>query len=370
KDTIDGGAGDDRIEGGEGNDTITGGSGDDVIYGDNSYGEHGDDHDHDDDDDDDGGADTINGGEGNDKLIGGARADLLTGGSGSDTFVYKTDSKCTVDDSPYKLGDPIASPYAVGSRKTWDIITDFQSGQDKIDLSQLNAFLKGPGPSQLTFSNTTTTDAQAGMSNASRAHAVWTNNDGKFLYADINGDGKADMKIQVSGVDDDDLIGVVGVNDAPVLDLDADNSAATAANYATTFTENGAAVAIADTDVSITDVDDTNIASASITLTNPQTGDSLAAGALPAGITLDGASTATHIILTGSATLADYQTALQAVTFSNSSENPDTTVRDVTVTVNDGDANSNTAHTAITVVAVNDAPVLDLDADNSAATAA
>lgn len=156
------------------------------------------------------------------------------------------------------------------------------------------------------------------------------------------------------------------VNDAPALDLDANNSAAAGANYAATFTENGSAVAVVDADVSITDVDDSNIESATITLTNTKAGDSLTVvGALPAGISIDPASTTTQIILTGSASLAAYQTALQLLRFSNSSENPDTTPRDVTVVVNDGDANSNTAHATVTVVAVNDAPVLDLDADNS-----
>ena len=58
---------------------------------------------------------------------------------------------------------------------------------------------------------------------------------------------------------------VVAVNDAPVLDLDASGGGT---GFANTFTEDGPAVAITDTDVSITDVDSTNIASATITLTN------------------------------------------------------------------------------------------------------
>ena len=42
------------------------------------------------------------------------------------------------------------------------------------------------------------------------------------------------------------------------------------------------------------------------------------------------------------------------MTFSNSSQNPDTSPRHVTVTVNDGDTNSNTATTTINVTAAND----------------
>lgn len=59
------------------------------------------------------GADIINGGFGNDTIIGGGGADRLTGGSNVDVFVYIEESIDT------------------------DVITDFVSGVDKIDLSAL-----------------------------------------------------------------------------------------------------------------------------------------------------------------------------------------------------------------------------------------
>jgi hypothetical protein len=63
-------------------------------------------------------------------------------------------------------------------------------------------------------------------------------------------------------------------NSAPTLDLDGDNSTLPGTSYHTTFTENGTAVAIADTDTLIGDPDiGSTIASATITLTNPQIGD-------------------------------------------------------------------------------------------------
>ena len=72
---------------------------------------------------------------------------------------------------------------------------------------------------------------------------------------------------------------------------------------------------MADTDVAITDSDSASLAGATITLTNPQTGDQLLAGAMPAGIT---ASVAGNVVtLSGAATLAAYQTALQAITVQN-----------------------------------------------------
>jgi hypothetical protein len=150
----------------------------------------------------------------------------------------------------------------------------------------------------------------------------------------------------------------------PVIDLDANNSSgATGANYTTTFTENGAAVSIADTDVSITDVESSNIVSATITLTNFKASDVLAAGVLPGGITASAYNPATGVItLSGSSTLANYQAAIRAITFANTSENPDITPRVINVIVNDGSSSSsNVAVATINVVSVNDAPIGTVD---------
>ncbi len=107
-------------------------------------------------------------------------------------------------------------------------------------------------------------------------------------------------------------------NVAPVLDLDANNSTTTGANYLTGFTEGGPPVAIADTDISIFDSDNTSLASATITLTNPQADDVLTFdGTPPPGIVVSGSGT-TVITLTGVASSGSYQTALQQIKFDNS----------------------------------------------------
>ncbi|WP_395650167.1 beta strand repeat-containing protein [Brevundimonas sp.] len=169
-DTLDGGAGDDLLEGGAGTDTIRGGAGFDYVvysqaasgvtvsleggaftgdaagdtldsiegifgsaFGDTLTGNAsentvfaG------------GGNDTVFGGlgqdqllgqDGNDVLVGGAGTDLLTGGAGADTFMFlaATDSQST--------------PNIVS-----DLIEDFQTGVDKIDIS---AFL----PTAVSFTS-------------------------------------------------------------------------------------------------------------------------------------------------------------------------------------------------------------------------
>ena len=167
-------------------------------------------------------------------------------------------------------------------------------------------------------------------------------------------------------------ITVNAVNDRPVLDLDADNSSGAAGvDYTTTFVEGGAAVAIADVDDLIADVDNANLASATITLANHQPDDLLSVvGTLPTGITASAYDPATGVLtLSGAATLAAYQTALRQIAFSNSSPIPSATDRIINIVVNDGAASSPAAHAFVHVVPVDTAPALDLDANNSSGAA-
>ncbi len=90
-DNLDGGRDDDRLEGGEGDDDLEGGRDDDVLDG----GE---------------GDDNLSGGRGDDTLDGGEGDDDLTGGRDADTFVL--DLMTGVD-----------------------VITDFEIGEDMIDVS-------------------------------------------------------------------------------------------------------------------------------------------------------------------------------------------------------------------------------------------
>ena len=87
--TIKGGKKSDDITGGNGNDVINGNNGNDILYG--GFGD-----------------DKINGGKGNDTLAGSYDNDTLTGGAGKDLFIYNGDGN--------------------------DLITDYKSGQDKIQI--------------------------------------------------------------------------------------------------------------------------------------------------------------------------------------------------------------------------------------------
>ena len=59
------------------------------------------------------------------------------------------------------------------------------------------------------------------------------------------------------------------MNDPVVIDRDADDSSGSlGADFDTAFTEDGGAVAIADVDASLSDVDNVNLVSLTVTITN------------------------------------------------------------------------------------------------------
>ena len=136
----------------------------------------------------------------------------------------------------------------------------------------------------------------------------------------------------------------------PTIDL---NGGQTGTGYETTFSASGSAVAIAGADVTIEDADDIFMESATITLSNPQTGDQLVLPDTWPG-SLSGAITNTSgvitIEITGTGSLAEYQAAIASITFKSTELIPVTTPRTIDIQVNDGDFDSNIATTTINIV--------------------
>ncbi len=122
------------------------------------------------------GSDTLLGTSGDDVITGGGGRDILTGNGGYNTFVYKSLS----DSQP-------------GST-TQDLITDFHSGQDHIDLSALDANPSSPVNDAFTWLGTEAFTGHAGELRylVSGTHA--------FVQVDTNGDKVADMQIDLAGV--------------------------------------------------------------------------------------------------------------------------------------------------------------------------
>lgn len=152
-DRIAGDRGHDVLDGGIGRDTLLGQSGNDVLFGGS-------------------GNDELRGGDGRDRLVGNAGADQLYGGKGVDTFVFRS---------------PADTPAGQGR----DTIHDFQRGQDRIDLSQIDARIGVQGQQDLEFNG-----------RMAAANSVWFTREGSnsVIRGDVNGNGRPDFVIQLNNV--------------------------------------------------------------------------------------------------------------------------------------------------------------------------
>ena len=156
--TISGGGGDDRITGGAANDKLIGGAGHDKLFG----------------------------GHGDDKLIGGLDKDLLFGGAGHDRFVFK---------SAAEAGNH-------GSSR--DVIRDFHTGggddSDLIDVHLIDAIKSAHGNQGFTFIGDNAFTRTAGELHAREIDKPGSRHDITLVEGDINGDGRADFQIELTGL--------------------------------------------------------------------------------------------------------------------------------------------------------------------------
>ena len=112
--------------------------------------------------------------------------------------------------------------------------------------------------------------------------------------------------------------------------------------------------------LTIDDLDDENIESAVVAIdaSNYVEGEDMLAFATQGTISGTWNATTGELALTGIATKAQYETALQSVTYENTSDDPSALTRTVSFTVSDGDSESNTQTRDINITLVNDAPVI------------
>jgi len=120
------------------------------------------------------GNNSLYGNAGNNILEGGAGKDLLTGGAGNDTFKFSA-----VTDS------------AVGALR--DVIADFKSGVDKIDLSAIDA-------NSSTSANEAFSTTFASALSTMTAGTLFLDKVASVLYGEVNGVTGADFAIQLTGI--------------------------------------------------------------------------------------------------------------------------------------------------------------------------
>ncbi|BAQ62666.1 hemolysin-type calcium-binding region [Geminocystis sp. NIES-3708] len=150
-------------------------------------------------------------------------------------------------------------------------------------------------------------------------------------------------------------VNITPENDPPVV---------TASNGVTTFIEGNNVLStpvIVDSGLILDDVDNLTLASATVSITNFLPEDILVFTNNPSF----GNITASYVngVLTLSsvgqtATLTQWQNALRSITYTNSSDIPNNLDRTITITINDGQANSISTTRTVQVVPVNDTPIL------------
>ena len=162
---------------------------------------------------------------------------------------------------------------------------------------------------------------------------------GRILYlhgtAHINGDNADTIQVDIrdngntgAGGGGTITLGTVNVditavNDAPVVDLDADNSSGeSGGDFAATWTEGLGPIAIADADAVLSDVDSPTLTSLTISISSLMDGvDEI----LAADVTGTGISITTNpgmLTLTGVDTVANYEKVLRTITYDNLSDAP------------------------------------------------
>jgi alkaline phosphatase len=145
---ITGNCGDNLLDGLGGNDTLLGGLGSDTLYG----------------------------GTGNDDFLGGTGADILVGGNGQDIFIYTN-----ADDSGI-------------TAETMDVILDFVSRQDKIDLSGIDANTMRSGDQMFSrvILGSSSAFTSAGQLRFDSADGI--------LYGNTDNDAQAEFAVRLDGV--------------------------------------------------------------------------------------------------------------------------------------------------------------------------
>ncbi len=145
-------------------------------------------------------------------------------------------------------------------------------------------------------------------------------------------------------------ISVISTNSEPVL--------AAIETTPLNYTEGDGAVNITST-ITVTDADNTNLASAIIAISaNYQNGEDVLSFTPANGITGSWNAATGQLTLSGNSSVANYRTALRSVKYTNNSSTPSNLTRTVTFTVDDGTDISNTQSRTISVNNFNSAPVL------------
>lgn len=382
-DTLTGSSWADGIDAGAGNDSLVGGDGNDTLYG-------GD------------GVDTLVGGQGNDllegasafassdTLIGGAGNDTLNGGGGIDRAVF-SNNFADYDFLKITTGNPLTSgDQATHARNTGvvndgvdlvatdteimvfaDLTLDTTVNNASVAVNDTVSVNEDNSVSGNVLSNDFDYDVIIGKQLASAltvslvtgpaSGTLTLNASGSYTYtptANFSGSDSFTYKIN-DGFGDSNVatvnITVAAINDAPVL---------TGLGATTSYLS---VPVVIDSTVTISDVDNSTLNGATVSISNFSAGD-LLLFTNQSGISGNYNSGTGVLTLTGPATLAAYETALESISFSTASAI--TTARTINFSVSDGSATSNIGTGTVTITDPNDNDTLGAIGNQNLAAAA
>lgn len=277
------------------------------------------------------------------------------------------------------IGDPacISTVISVGATTDADTVADYSNSADILTLlapgSSIYSSVPGGGYESWDGTSMAAPHVAGALallrqkeSNATVSELVTALQATGEGITDVNGITKP--RIQVDAA-------MASMNEPPVLDLDAnDSSLENNGGYATVFWAGGSAVAIADIDATLDDIDNEMLDKVTLTLNGAIDGElggpsgalemlNTSLGTSYNNITISGDGTH-EIILSGQALLTDYLYVLQDITYINQAALADTTTgsRLVDIVVSDGFDNS---PLVMSLIHVSTQPALDLDSDDS-----
>ena len=157
-------------------------------------------------------------------------------------------------------------------------------------------------------------------------------------------------------------ISLIPINNAPVVDL---NGLQPGRDYSVVYRESSGNVSILPENISIVDVDNSELSEVMVTLTNPQNESEFIS--LSNSPFLEITQSPYRIIISALnySPIEMYVRILQTLTYSNSEDEPSNTTRVISVSASDGLLTSELVYIEINVLLINDAPLLDLDSLSS-----
>ena len=305
------------------------------------------------------------------------------------------------------VGDSITETYTVtltdgetGGIVTRDVVVTITGTNDQAVIGVadlLGAVTEGNGaPAALTDTGTIAF-SDVDLTDTHSASAAFTSTTGAgqlgtlsaSVSTDTTGSGTGgvvtwnysvnDAAVQFLGVGDsitetytvtltDGETGGIVTRDVVVTITGTNDQAVVTTNGSLSYNENQAPTAI-NPALTISDVDSSTLTGATVSITgNFASGQDVLAFTNQNGISGSYNATTGVLTLTGAATVAQYQAALELITYFNVDDNPSGATRTVSFQVNDGAAANNLSNVAtatVIVTPVNDAPVIDVDGDGA-----